>query len=42
MLMKTRLTIVLGFAARVFLPTDFPVCTRAVYLGPEGMTVTGV
>ena len=42
MLMKTRLPIVLGVAALAFLPTESPACTRAVYLGPEGMTVTGV
>ena len=41
MLMKTRLPIVLGVAALAFLPTQSPACTRAVYLGPEGMTVTG-
>ena len=41
MLMKTRLPIVLGVAALAFLPTESPACTRAVYLGPEGMTVTG-
>lgn len=41
MLMKTRLPIVLGAAALAFLPTESPACTRAVYLGPEGMTVTG-
>ena len=31
----------IGVAALAFLPTESPACTRAVYLGPEGMTVTG-
>ena len=41
MLMKNLFPIVLGAAALAFLPTESPACTRAVYLGPEGMTVTG-
>lgn len=39
--MKTRSLVVLGAAALAFLPAATDACTRAVYLGPEGMTVTG-
>ena len=39
--MKTKSLIALGAAALAFLPADTEACTRAVYLGPEGMIVTG-
>lgn len=39
--MKTRILVALGAVALAFLPAGLDACTRAVYLGPDGMTVTG-
>ena len=41
MLMKTQFLTVFGAAALAVFPAEPEACTRAVYLGPDGMTVTG-
>ncbi|MDD7037886.1 MAG: choloylglycine hydrolase, partial [Alistipes senegalensis] len=39
--MKTPVMTMLGAAALAVFPPQAEACTRAVYLGPDGMTATG-